>query len=562
MRCSRISMGRTIAYVILLGLIPFLCLCPKMVLCAEEEVTVSGTVSNTDITWSFFEGTLLLNGEGAMPDYKLVEDAPWHEHVADIRTVQVGDGITHLGKRNFMRLPRLQNVVLGKDVTSFAAYPFYDCPQLLRVEYNASKWPVGIVPELFYLCPKVIVVMNHCVYGKIPLAEYGIYLGAEKPCIEENITVNGTYDGNVYAIACEAFEKAKEQGARIIYSTKELTTDNFCIGTEMTPFTPAIGTKEYYYLMVYPNGVQYRKGKITCHTKPRIAYREEDLQWEYDGCARTIAITTEVATVYYSVNQELRTDNYKLVGSKVAPSITGIGEYKVYYYVEPTQNMTPESCVAGYLTVKVTKAVVTDPSTEDAVKEESSTEQSQEDVSVKEESTTKESAKLALKKDAYYSMDKKKCKVQYVNNGDGKVTFQPKKTSVAKITKNGKLTIKKPGKFTMTMKSSETDNYKAVKKKVTITIHPGKVKKPKVKLIQGTYSYFTWKKASGAKGYQIQFSTHAKYKKNTKTFYIKEASQTQCYVKGNLTGKRYRIRIRSYCVVGKKMIYGTWTKIK
>lgn len=562
MRCSRISMKRTIAYAILLGLISFLCLWCGMISYATEPSVTGGTIADTGITWSFSEGVLVLSGEGMMPDYKLAKDAPWYDYATNIRTIRVEDGITHLGTRNFMQLPRLQNVLLGKGVASFARYPFYDCPELMRVEYSASELPVGFVPDLFYLCPKVIVVMNHFAYRKLNFCVYSIFLGVEKPFIDKDVTMNRTYDGEIEAVTCEEFEKAKEQGARIIYSTKELTTDNFYLGTELTPYTPAIGTKEYYYLMVYPEGIRYQKGKITCHIKPRIAYREEDLQWEYDGYARTIAITTEVATVYYSVNQELRTDNYKLVGSKVAPSITEIGEYKVYYYVEPTQNMTPGSCAVGYLTVKVKAPIVKEPTTEEASTEKSTEEQSKEDVSEEEETFTKIKPSLTLKKSAYYSMDKKKCKVQYVNNGDGKVTFQPKKTSVAKLTKSGKLTIKKPGKFTMTMKSSETDNYKAVKKKVTITIHPGKVKKPNVKLIQGTYSYFTWKKASGAKGYQIQFSTHAKYKKNTKTFYIKKGSQTQCYVKGNLTGKRYRIRIRSYCVVGKKMIYGTWTKIK
>lgn len=561
MRCSRISMKRTIAYAILLGLISFLCLWCGMISYATEPSVTNGTVADTNITWSFSEGVLVLSGEGEMPDYKIVKDVPWYDYTANIRTIRVEDGITHLGARNFMQLPRLQNVLLGKDVVSFARYSFYDCPELMRVEYSASELSGGIVPDLFYLCPKVIVVMNHFPYGKLILSTYSIFLGVEKPCIEKDVTMNRTYDGEIEAVTCEEFEKAKQQGARIIYSTRELTTDNFYLGTESTPYRPAIGTKEYYYLMVYPKGVQYQKGKIICHTKPQIEYQEKDLQWEYDGNAHTIELSTKVATIYYSVNQELRTDNYRLLGSTVAPSITEIGEYKVYYYIEPTQNMTPGSCVVGYLTVKVKEPLVQESSTESSTNEPI-TEESREDVSTSEESLLPKQPELALKKDAYYSMDKKKCQVQYSYSGDGKVTFQAKKTSVAKLTKSGKLTIKKPGKFTITMKTSKTTNYENVKKKVTITIHPGKVKKPKVKLMQGTYTYFTWKKASGAKGYQIQFSTHEKYKKNTKTFYVKKGVQTQCYVKGNLTKKRYHIRIRSYCVVGNKMIYGTWSKIK
>ncbi len=91
-------------------------------------------------------------------------------------------------------------------------------------------------------------------------------------------------------------------------------------------------------------------------------------------------------------------------------------------------------------------------------------------------------------------------------------------------------------------------------------------KKPKAtsikKLTKGKKSFkATWKKITGVNGYQVQYSTDKKFKKNTKTVTIKKntASATIKKLKAN---KKYYVRVRAYKIVNGKKIYSSWSSTK
>ncbi|MBR4759222.1 MAG: fibronectin type III domain-containing protein, partial [Lachnospiraceae bacterium] len=69
-----------------------------------------------------------------------------------------------------------------------------------------------------------------------------------------------------------------------------------------------------------------------------------------------------------------------------------------------------------------------------------------------------------------------------------------------------------------------------------------------------------WKKISGAKGYEIQYSTKKNFKKNSKTKTTKKVKYT---IKSLKKKKTYYVRVRAYKtdVAGKK-VYGKWSKVK
>ncbi len=74
----------------------------------------------------------------------------------------------------------------------------------------------------------------------------------------------------------------------------------------------------------------------------------------------------------------------------------------------------------------------------------------------------------------------------------------------------------------------------------------------------------TWKKqtAKGIKGYEIQYSTDKKFKKNIKTVTIKKAKITSTTIKKLKSKKKYYIRIRTYKKSGSEKIYSKWSKSK
>ena len=67
-----------------------------------------------------------------------------------------------------------------------------------------------------------------------------------------------------------------------------------------------------------------------------------------------------------------------------------------------------------------------------------------------------------------------------------------------------------------------------------------------------------WKKKSSITGYQIQYSTNSKFKKNNKKIKIKNAKTVSKKITGLNPTQKYYVRIRTY--KGKK--YSSWSKKK
>lgn len=105
-----------------------------------------------------------------------------------------------------------------------------------------------------------------------------------------------------------------------------------------------------------------------------------------------------------------------------------------------------------------------------------------------------------------------------------------------------------------TTKPSTTKNTETVKPKKTSI---KKLSKGKKKFT------VTWAKVSGVKGYQIQYSSDKKFKKNNKSVTVTKQKSTKATVKKLKSKKRYYVRVRTYKTVnGSKKIYSSWSKVK
>lgn len=71
-----------------------------------------------------------------------------------------------------------------------------------------------------------------------------------------------------------------------------------------------------------------------------------------------------------------------------------------------------------------------------------------------------------------------------------------------------------------------------------------------------------WKKKSKIMGYQIQYSTDSKFKKNKKSIKIKKAKITSKKISNLKESKKYYFRIRTYKSSNKKTRYSKWSKVK
>lgn len=144
----------------------------------------------------------------------------------------------------------------------------------------------------------------------------------------------------------------------------------------------------------------------------------------------------------------------------------------------------------------------------------------------------------------------------------GDLTFTSSNKKIISVgRKSGKLTVKKPGKVTIKIKASATENYKGASKTITIYAVPKKqtikkisAGKRKVKVVL--------KKDTKATGYQIVVAKNSKFNKGKKVL-TKKGNKQITYTITKLSSKKiYYVKARSYKVIGNKKYFGTWSKVK
>lgn len=143
---------------------------------------------------------------------------------------------------------------------------------------------------------------------------------------------------------------------------------------------------------------------------------------------------------------------------------------------------------------------------------------------------------------------------------EGEITYQTSNQKVATVNSNGKVTVKGTGKATITVTAKATSTYSKCVKKITVY---GVPKKPEMKKLTAGKKKFTvqWKKDKKADGYQVQYSTDKKFKKNVKSVNVSKKN-TKATVKKLKKGKTYRVRMHSYKKINGKKYYSGWGKVK
>ena len=138
----------------------------------------------------------------------------------------------------------------------------------------------------------------------------------------------------------------------------------------------------------------------------------------------------------------------------------------------------------------------------------------------------------------------------------GKITYKTGNKKVATVNSKGKVT----GKATITVTAKATSTYSKSVKKITVY---GVPKKPEMKKLTAGKKKFTvqWKKDKKADGYQVQYSTDKKFKKNVKSVNVSKKS-TKATVKKLKKGKTYWVRMHSYKKINGKKYYSGWGKVK
>ena len=115
------------------------------------EVQAEAAESDSNISWELSDdGTLTISGMGAMEDYTLTTEAPWHERRSEVKSVVISDGITSIGSRAFQHCMNMSSITIPDSVTGIGEMAFRYCGRLNSITIPDSVASIG--PWAFSSC--------------------------------------------------------------------------------------------------------------------------------------------------------------------------------------------------------------------------------------------------------------------------------------------------------------------------------------------------------------------------------------------------------------------------
>ena len=135
-----------------------------------------------------------------------------------------------------------------------------------------------------------------------------------------------------------------------------------------------------------------------------------------------------------------------------------------------------------------------------------------------------------------------------------KLTYKSSNNSVATVSSNGKVTIKRIGKATITISAVSNSKYKSATKKITVNVKlkPVNIKSIKVKKLSRNSLKVYWSKVSNINGYQINITT-------SNINNGRKQNKTNVVLNRARKGLKIKFSVRTYKKIGKKSFYSDWT---
>ena len=143
----------------------------------------------------------------------------------------------------------------------------------------------------------------------------------------------------------------------------------------------------------------------------------------------------------------------------------------------------------------------------------------------------------------------------------GTVTYSSTNKNIAIVnSKSGLVRTKKPGRVQIKITVSGNSNYNKASGIVTLIVTPAKSSITKLASNSSRSLKVTYKKVSGATGYQITYATNKSFK-SAKTKYV-SAKYGSATIKNLAKNKRYYVRVRAYKTINGKRYMGLGSSVK
>lgn len=106
-----------------------------------REIIANGVTG--DVNWSLYDdGELYIYGEGAMENFTSYTNQPWHAHRSSIRSINVSEGVTHVGSYCFS-VTAAKTAFISSSVISIGDAAFLSCPYLENATISYGVKTIG-----------------------------------------------------------------------------------------------------------------------------------------------------------------------------------------------------------------------------------------------------------------------------------------------------------------------------------------------------------------------------------------------------------------------------------
>ncbi|MDD6212623.1 MAG: Ig-like domain-containing protein [Clostridiales bacterium] len=155
------------------------------------------------------------------------------------------------------------------------------------------------------------------------------------------------------------------------------------------------------------------------------------------------------------------------------------------------------------------------------------------------------------------SVTEKPFQLKAETSGNGKLTYKSSNSQVAKVSKDGLVTIKGTGKATITITAHSTATCNMAVKKIVIRVVPDKAVLKNVEAVGKGAIQVSVKKDPMADGYMIQYSADKNFKKFS-TVVLDRSGRNSIMIKKVKAGKCY-VRACSYTSIGGNKYCGAYS---
>ncbi len=111
----------------------------KLTLC---DVLIDQGICGDDLTWSLINGTLTITGSGDMEDF-VAGSAPWGAYSNQITSLELPEGLTHIGDYAFRSCSSLEHAEIPAGVTSIGEWAFNSCAALRQLTIPEGVTDIG-----------------------------------------------------------------------------------------------------------------------------------------------------------------------------------------------------------------------------------------------------------------------------------------------------------------------------------------------------------------------------------------------------------------------------------